>query len=189
MKSIILASASPRRKQLLELAQIKFEVAIADTDEIFNLNLTPEEIATELAFAKADTINRKMVTNSDDYVIIGADTVVVCYGKILAKPQDATEAFGMLTMLSGKSHDVITGVCLLSANKKKIFASKTIVTFLELSKGQKEFYINTYKPFDKAGGYAIQEWIGLVGIEKIAGDYYNVMGLPVSRLLQELALF
>ena len=189
MKKIILGSASPRRKQLLELARISFEVRAPDIEETFDHQLIPSEIAIQLATIKANAIKELVCSNDDDYTIIGADTIVECNGTILAKPLDAAGAFEMLTLLSGKTHNVITGVCLLSNNKRKTFFVNTAVTFLELTREQKEFYINQDKPFDKAGGYAIQEWIGAVGIEKINGDYYNVMGLPLSRLVKELKDF
>lgn len=189
MKKIILASASPRRKQLLELAQISFEVITSNIEEMFDHQLIPSEIAIQLATIKANAVKEKLSSINDDYTIIGADTIVECNGTILGKPVDASEAFEMLTLLSGKTHNVITGVCLLSGNKSKTFFVNTGVTFLELTREQKEFYINHDKPFDKAGGYAIQEWIGAVGIERINGDYYNVMGLPVSKLVKELKDF
>ncbi|HEY9342812.1 MAG TPA: Maf family nucleotide pyrophosphatase [Hanamia sp.] len=186
MNKIILASGSPRRKQLLEWAEISFEVMVADTDESYPENLSAAEIARHIAMNKALAIQGKLLPNYDAYTIIAADTIVVLENKIIGKPLDREDAIKILSVLSGKTHEVITGVCLLSFSKKKVFAEKTNVAFHELSLAQIEYYIDKYKPYDKAGAYAIQEWIGVVGVKSIEGDFYNVMGLPVSRVVGEL---
>ena len=188
MNKIILASGSPRRKQLLEWAEISFEVMVADTDESYPENLSAAEIARYIAMNKALAIQGKLLPDYDAYTIIAADTIVVLENKIIGKPIDREDAIKILSLLSGKTHEVITGVCLLSFSKKKVFAEKTNVAFHELSLAQIEYYIDKYKPYDKAGAYAIQEWIGVVGVKSIKGDFYNVMGLPVSRVVKELKI-
>jgi septum formation protein len=189
IKKIILASRSLRRSQLLQWAEIPFEVNIAETDESYPDQLSPAEIAMHIAFNKAMTVKIKLeVSKADRNVppILSADTIVVLGKKIIGKPSGRDEAIKTLTMLSGRTHSVITGVCILSAEKKIIFAEKTHVEFYMLSQEQIEYYVDKYKPYDKAGAYAIQEWIGVTGIRSISGDFYNVMGLPVSRVLKEL---
>lgn len=186
MKSIILASQSPRRKQLLEWAEIDFEVVVSETDESFPSDLNSSEIAIHIATEKALAVQHK--TNSNK-IILAADTIVVLENEILGKPISKTQAIETLQKLSGKKHEVITGVCLISDNKRVVFAEKTYVEFNDLTLNEIEFYINKYKPFDKAGAYAIQEWIGVVGIKKIEGDFYNVMGLPINKVYKELQNF
>lgn len=188
MIKIILASGSPRRKQLLELAQIPFEVMVSNVDEIFPAEFTPAQVAMHIAENKAVAV-QKNKTNGEAQTIIAADTVVVLENEILGKPVDREDAVKMLSKLSGKTHKVITGVCILSVEKKIIFAEETEVEFLSLAKDQIEYYVDHFKPYDKAGAYAIQEWIGAVGIKLIKGDFYNVMGLPVSRVVVELKNF
>ncbi len=183
MSKIILASQSPRRKQLLEWAEIDFDVIVSDTDESFPANLTFEEIAIHIAKQKAIKVFEDSHTTLP---IIAADTIVICNNKIFGKPLDSKEAISMLKELSGKTHQVITGVCIFHANQMNSFADSTEVTFHELTHEQICFYVDNYKPYDKAGAYAIQEWIGVVGIASIKGDFYNVMGLPVSRVVAEL---
>jgi septum formation protein len=186
MDRIILASASPRRKQLLEWAEIEFEVMPSDSDELIPDNVQVSEIPVFLASQKAAII-RKQVGGGK--IILAADTIVVLDQQLLGKPQDEADAFRMLSLLSGRTHEVITGVSLTSDKKEILFAETTRVRFHKLSPGEIEHYINNYKPYDKAGAYAIQEWIGVTGIHSIDGDFYNVMGLPVSRVLQELKSF
>ncbi len=182
MEKIILASQSPRRKALLELAEIDFEVIVADTDESFPSGLSFEETAIFIAKQKA-----LVVANiNPNRIIIGADTIVVCNNKIIGKPKDRADTVEILTQLSGNTHNVITGVFILLQNESVFFADVTTVSFHELTNEQISFYVDKYKPFDKAGGYAIQEWIGAVGIKKIDGDFYNVMGLPISRVVASL---
>jgi septum formation protein len=184
---IILASQSPRRKQLLQWAELAFEVIISHTDESYPTHLTPQEIALFIAQNKATAV-QNIIPNTDA-IIIAADTIVVINNNILGKPINAEDAINMLTTLSGNTHQVITGVVIMQHNKIVSFTDITQVEFNTLTKEQITFYIEKYKPYDKAGSYAIQEWIGVVGIKKITGDFYNVMGLPVSRVLQTLQQF
>jgi septum formation protein len=183
MQPIILASQSPRRQQLLQSAEIEFTVVVSGVEEDFDPSATPKEIAAYLAKIKAEAVAE---IKGYDTIIVAADTVVAYKNKIYNKPVDDAEAICMLQELSGNTHKVITGVCILSKDRKIVFTETTEVIFYELSQAQIEHYVKNYQPFDKAGGYAIQEWIGLVGIKEIIGDYYNVMGLPVARLLQVL---
>jgi septum formation protein len=185
MKKIILASGSPRRKQLLELAGIPFEVVISNIDESFSPEMDPFQVAKYIAEKKALSVQKTLV-NGDAYTIIAADTVVVLNHEFLGKPADRGEAIHILSKLSGKIHHVITGVCILSGSYKNVFEVKTEVEFFPLTKEKIEYYVDTYKPYDKAGAYAIQEWIGAVGIKSIKGDFYNVMGLPISGVVAEL---
>ena len=183
MTNYILASASPRRKQLLEWAEIKFEIIIADTDESYPLHLLPEEVAIHIARQKAQAVKAKITA---DHTIIAADTIVVLNNEIIGKPKDRQDAVDILSKLSGEIHKVITGVS-IAGSKDINFADVTEVEFHSLTQDQIEFYVDKYKPYDKAGAYAIQEWIGVVGIKRITGDFYNVMGLPVSRVVQALS--
>ncbi len=185
MEKIILASGSPRRKQLLELAEIPFEVIVSKIEETFPGGLSPSQAAMYIAENKAAAVQRSL-HNGNGQTIIAADTLVVLQNEILGKPGNRDEAIQILSKLSGKTHRVITGVCILSATNKTVFAEETEVAFYALTKKQIEFYVDRYQPYDKAGAYAIQEWIGAVGIKSIKGDFYNVMGLPVSRVVGEL---
>ncbi|HXR83458.1 MAG TPA: Maf family nucleotide pyrophosphatase [Hanamia sp.] len=188
MDKIILASGSPRRKQLLELAEIRFEVMVSETDETYPEDLSSSEIAIHIAENKAFGVQFNLDHQDNNYAqtIIAADTIVVLKNRIIGKPKDRGDAIQILSNLSGKKHKVITGVCILSGDKKICFAEETEVEFHSLSLSQIEYYIDHYKPYDKAGAYAIQEWIGAIGIKSIEGDFYNVMGLPVSRVVKEL---
>jgi septum formation protein len=183
MQKIILASQSPRRKQLLEWAEVPFDIVVKETDESYPDNLSINEIAVHIARNKALAIKSTVDTSMP---ILAADTIVVLDGLIIGKPKDREEAVNILSSLSGKQHQVITGVVILHNEKEIAFAETTEVLFHELSLTQIEFYVDNYKPYDKAGAYAIQEWIGVVGIKTINGDFYNVMGLPVSRVVQAL---
>jgi len=188
MEKIILASGSPRRKHLLELAEIPFEVKVSDIDESYPEGLSPAEIAIHIASNKARAIQEKIdMGKNSPLMILAADTVVVLDNEIIGKPLNRQNAIEILSRLSGRIHKVITGVCILNGFEEKIFAEETEVKFRELSLAQIEYYIDNYQPYDKAGAYAIQEWIGAVGIKSIKGDFYNVMGLPVSKVVQELA--
>lgn len=184
MKKIILASGSPRRKELLQMAGVSFEVKTIPTEETYPTGLSPSEITIHIAREKALAV-RDSISDIGDAIIIAADTIVVLGSEILGKPKDHEDAIKMLQKLSGRTHKVITGVVILSYTEIS-FSTCTEVTFLNLSLEQITWYVDQYHPFDKAGAYAIQEWIGLVGIKSINGDYYNVVGLPVSRLLLEL---
>jgi septum formation protein len=183
MNKIILASQSPRRKQLLEWAEVPFDIIVKETDESYPSDLSVEDIAVHIARNKALAVKR---SNTIAVPILAADTIVVLGNDVIGKPKDRTDAINILTRLAGKQHFVITGVVILNGDKEIAFADKTKVVFHELTKAQIEFYIDKYKPYDKAGAYAIQEWIGVVGIKSVEGDFYNVMGLPVSRVVQAL---
>jgi septum formation protein len=183
MDRIILASASPRRKQLLEWAEIPFEIIPSDDAETIPLDLLPSEVPVFLASRKAAVVRKRVDMNR---IILAADTIVLLDNEILGKPSDQADAICMLSRLSGRTHEVITGVVLTSAKKEILFSETTEVQFHKLRKLDIEHYVVNYKPYDKAGAYAIQEWIGVTGIQSITGDFYNVMGLPVSRVLQEL---
>jgi septum formation protein len=186
MKQIVLASQSPRRKQLLEWAEIPFEIIVADTDEHFPPGLTPEEVAIYIARNKALAVQRKV---QPDKTIVAADTIVVLGDNIIGKPVHREDAVSILLALSGEKHRVVTGVVLRRGDEELAFADITEVEFHTVSVDEIEFYVDKYKPYDKAGAYAIQEWIGVVGIKSINGDFYNVMGLPVSRVVQALKIF
>ena len=185
MKKIVLASKSPRRKELLELLDIEFSVEIRAVDELYSKDLNKTDVAEYLAKLKADSFSKLQ----KDQLIITADTIVLLEGKILGKPKNKNEAFQMLSSLSNKSHHVITGVCIKTSTKSTSFSTSTKVFFKALSSAEIEYYIDTYKPFDKAGSYGIQEWIGAIGISKIEGSYYNVVGLPIHELNKELKSF
>lgn len=179
---LILASNSPRRKEILSKAGFEFEIHTIPVDEDFPTNLEPEKIAAYLANKKGSVYP----TIFKNHLIITADTTVVLDHKVLNKPTDKKEAYNMLRALSGKSHQVITGVCINSPLKKITFSEITKVHFGEISDEEINYYIDQYKPFDKAGAYGIQEWIGMIGIDSIEGSYYNVMGLPIRRIYQQL---
>jgi len=185
--SIILASASPRRKELLDKAGFKFKIVTADIEETYPPSLPKEEIAEYIAeqkaIAVASTIKAKQA------IIIAADTIVLHNNIVLGKPKSKQEAFETLQHLSGTQHQVITGVCLKSDTQTALFSATTQVYFSEISNNEIEYYINNYEIMDKAGSYAIQDWIGLTKIDKIEGCYFNVMGLPVSLLYQKLLQF
>jgi septum formation protein len=185
MSSIILASQSPRRKQLLEWAEIPFEVIIQNTDESYPSSMPIVDVPVHIAKQKALAVQQ--MPPAIGKTIIAADTVVVLENNIIGKPKDEQDAIDILTSLQGQHHQVITGVVILAGNKEIAFADVTDVEFHSLTQEQINFYVSKYKPYDKAGAYAIQEWIGVVGIKAIKGDFYNVMGLPVSRVVQALA--
>ncbi|MGZ5190057.1 MAG: Maf family nucleotide pyrophosphatase [Flavisolibacter sp.] len=185
MPGIILASQSPRRKQLLEWAEIEFNIIVKPTEETYPKNLSPSDIAIHIAREKANAV----VDQTDGKIILAADTIVVLGQDIIGKPWDRAEAIAILKRLSGNHHKVITGVVIMQNGKEISFSDTTDVEFHHLTDEQIEFYVDKYQPFDKAGAYAIQEWIGVVGIKNIAGDFYNVMGLPVSRVVRELREF
>lgn len=181
---IILASNSPRRKELLSGLGIRYEVkTLPGIEESYPDTLKGEEIPVYIACEKAEAYRNAM---QPDELIITADTIVWLDGVVMGKPKDEEEARGMLRRLSGKTHQVITGVCLTGAEFQKSFTTMTDVMFAELTDEEINYYIEHYKPMDKAGSYGIQEWIGFVGVEKIKGSYFNVMGLPVQRLYKEL---
>ena len=189
MPSFILASQSPRRKTLLEWAEIPFEIIVSDIDESYPASLAIEEVPAFIAKNKALAVKEMILSTKPalaNACIIAADTVVVLDQKIIGKPSNKEQAMESLMALSGQTHKVITGVVLLYQDREICFCETTLVEFHILTLEQIEFYVDKYKPYDKAGGYAIQEWIGVVGIKKITGDFYNVMGLPVSKLVQKI---
>lgn len=185
-ETIILASQSPRRKQLLEWAEVPFDVRVSQTDERYPDGLTMEAIATHIALDKALAVQ---AAEGGSRIILAADTIVVLGNRVIGKPVDRDDAMQILQDLSGNGHQVITGVAIVKGDRRHVFADVTEVMFHDLTQEQIEYYIDKYGPYDKAGAYAIQEWIGVVGIKSIRGDFYNVMGLPVSRVLQALQLF
>jgi septum formation protein len=186
MERIILASRSPRRKQLLEWAEIPFDVIVKDTDEMYPASLPIDQVPVYIARNKALAVKEEL---SHDRLILAADTVVVLNGKVIGKPANKENAIEILSELSGQTHEVITGVVLMRDDAELAFADITEVEFHKLLPHQIEFYVEKYKPYDKAGAYAIQEWIGVVGIKRVKGDFYNVMGLPVSRVVKAILEF
>ncbi len=184
---IILASRSPRRQHLLKEIGLDFKVKIKDVEESYPKNFRKEEIVLYLCKLKASVFNTDNFENNE--LLITADTIVCLDEEVLNKPDNRDEAVKMLEKLSGQKHEVITGVCLKSKDKCKSFYVSTDVYFKKLSPEEIEFYVDNFKPYDKAGSYGIQEWIGYVGIEKINGSYFNVVGLPTSRLYEELKNF
>ena len=184
--NIILGSSSPRRNELLKSLGFDFVINPSNADEDYPLNLKGYEIPVFLAKKKASSFNG-VLTETD--LLITADTIVWCEGEIFNKPINFEEGKLMLQTLSGKMHEVFTAVCLKSANKQIIFYDATKVYFKKFTNEEIEYYLNKYKPYDKAGSYGVQEWIGYIGIEKIEGSFYNVMGLPVKKLHEELMKF
>lgn len=181
---VVLASNSPRRKQLLEQLGVNFTTRVlSGIDESYPLDLPVEEIAEYISQKKATAYCEQM---SEDELVITADTIVVCGNKVMGKPKDSEDACDMLRELSGKTHKVVTGVTITTKEKTISFSTVTEVDFAELAEAEIAYYVETYKPLDKAGAYGIQEWIGCVGVSGMKGSYYNVMGLPIFRLYQEL---
>lgn len=180
---LILASQSPRRQSLIESLGFPFEVRIKEVDEIYPSELPADQVPLFLAELKAEPLKDQLQNGE---ILITSDTVVIHQGKILGKPKNEDEAFEMLQNLSGNSHAVTTGVCMQSKTKKTRFSETTIVHFDEITFDEIRHYIHTFQPYDKAGSYGIQEWIGKIAIQKIEGCYYNVMGLPVHKLYQTL---
>ncbi|MDH6310701.1 septum formation protein [Dysgonomonas sp. PFB1-18] len=184
---IILASNSPRRKELLSGLDLSYEVkTLPDIDESYPDTLQGMDIALCIAKEKADAYSDHI---KEDTLLITADTIVVLDGKVYGKPQDESEAKQMLRDLSGKTHEVLTGVCITTKAKQKVFGVASEVRFAQLEEDEIEYYVNKYKPLDKAGAYGVQEWIGYIAVEYISGSYFNIMGLPIQRLYQELKNF
>jgi septum formation protein len=186
-RHIILASHSPRRRFLLNQTGISFTEISAEIDESFPVGLNPDQAAIYVAEKKADHF--KELLEDQKNILITADTLVVTEGQILGKPEGIKGAKEMLSALSGKMHQVVTGMCIRSREKSCSFTDWTNVYFKELTVSEIEYYLEQYKPFDKAGAYGVQEWIGYIGITRIEGSYFNVMGLPVHRLYEELGKF
>ncbi|GAB1417270.1 Maf-like protein [Bacteroidales bacterium] len=182
--NVVLASKSPRRQELLKGIGLEFSVLTKDIDESFPDHLSPMEVASYLSRVKAEAFLEEELPES--YLLIAADTVVIVGSTILNKPGDIAETIEMLRLLSGKTHTVATGICLRTAQQISVFTDFTEVDFAFLSQDEMEYYARNYRPFDKAGAYGIQEWIGFIGITGIRGSFYNVMGLPTQRLYNEL---
>ncbi|HEY8510983.1 MAG TPA: Maf family nucleotide pyrophosphatase [Cyclobacteriaceae bacterium] len=181
-RPLVLASGSPRRRQLLEQAGYVFTVRRYEADEDFAPDMPPEKVASFLAAKKASHFREGI----GDEIIITADTVVILDNQVLNKPADSVDAVRMLEALSGRTHTVMTGVCIVSREKERLFDDTTLVTFRKLTHAEIDYYVEHFKPFDKAGAYGAQDWIGLTGVEKISGSYFNVMGLPVHRVYENL---
>jgi septum formation protein len=188
---LILASQSLRRQELLRQVGLDFEVIVSNTDETFPPDLPLPQIPIYIAEQKAYAVSQAVFAKQANGCIIAADTIVYIDGQILGKPTTRTQAIDMIGLLAGKRHEVITGVCLLTenGNKKETFSVTTAVYFNPLTPAQIAFYVDTYQPYDKAGGYAIQEWIGMVGINRIEGCYFNVVGLPISEVYKRMLTF
>jgi len=180
---IILASQSPRRQELLRGLNLNFEVMVLDVDEDYPAGIVGVDIPMYLAKKKANAYQEIM---NESTMLITADTIVWHEGKVLGKPTDKQDARRTLKMLSGKTHQVITGVCISTLKRRKVFHVITEVRFSKLTDNEIDYYLENYKPYDKAGSYGVQEWIGFVGVEHITGSYFNVMGLPIQRLYTEL---
>ena len=185
--NIVLASNSPRRRELLAGLGIEFEVRVLpDIDESYPADLPVMQIAEYIAHEKASAY---LLTMKDNDLVITADTVVIIGNEVLGKPKDEEDAKRMLRLISGKTHQVVTGVCLTTTKQQRHFSVSTDVTFKNLPENEINYYITKYKPFDKAGAYGIQEWIGYVGVTSLNGSYFNVMGLPVQKLWEELKCY
>jgi septum formation protein len=186
MNGFILASQSPRRKQLLAWADIDFDVIVSEAEEDFPAEMDVQEVPVYIAQKKAIAVQEKIKLElpiHQDKWIIAADTIVVLENEIIGKPTDRADAINILQKLSGKTHRVITGVYLINDTESRNFSETTLVHFHPITLSQIEYYVDQYQPYDKAGAYGIQDWIGVIGIRGIEGDFYNVMGLPVSKLL------
>lgn len=185
-KHIILASGSPRRQELLKDLDIDFTIKVKEIDEVYPPTFKAEEITNYLAKLKANAFENLL---SENEIVITSDTIVWLNNKPLEKPKNTEQAIAMLQELSNAVHEVITSICIKSIDKEKVFYNITKVHFKELTNNEIEYYVKKYKPFDKAGGYGIQEWIGFIGVTKLEGSYFNVMGLPVHKLYEELLIF
>jgi len=188
MSKIVLASRSPRRKQLLEWAEIEFDIISRETGETWPEGMSVEEIPVHIAREKAEVVRQLDIFGryEKNVPVLAADTIVVLDDQVLGKPIDREHAVSMLKGLSGKTHKVVTGVVISSGATEVAFADITEVDFHTIADEDIEYYVDKYRPYDKAGSYAIQEWIGVIGIKAVRGDFYNVMGLPVSRVVQAL---
>ena len=185
--NIILASKSPRRQELLKGIGVEFSILTKDVDESYSRNISVFDVAPFLSLKKAKAFEESELPKN--YLVITADTIVVVNDKILGKPVDAEDATNMLRLISGKKHSVITRVTIRTAEKIKTFSVTSKVSFDVLDEDEIEYYVSEYKPFDKAGSYGIQEWIGYIGVKNVEGSYFNVMGLPTYKLYQMLKCF
>ena len=185
--NIVLASKSPRRQELLKGIGVEFSVLTKDVDESYSKNISVFDVAPFLSLKKAKAFEESELP--ENYLVITADTIVVVDDKILGKPVDAEDATNMLRLISGKKHSVITGVTIRTAKRIKTFSVTSKVSFDVLDEDEIEYYVSEFKPFDKAGSYGIQEWIGYIGVNNVEGSYFNVMGLPTHKLYQMLKFF
>lgn len=185
--NIILASKSPRRQELLKGIGLNFNVLTKEVDESFSKNIPVFDVAPFLSLKKAKAFDESELP--ENYMVITADTVVIVDDSILGKPKDEDDARKMLRLLSGKKHSVVTGVTIYTSEKTKTFSVTSKVSFDVLDDDEIEYYVNNYKPFDKAGSYGVQEWIGYIGVNSVEGSYFNVMGLPTQKLYQMLKRF
>ncbi|MFN0049554.1 MAG: Maf family nucleotide pyrophosphatase [Cytophagales bacterium] len=183
--TLLLASGSPRRKEILQLAGFAFEVQTKDIDEVYPPEMALEQVPAYLAKVKASAFEAE----ARHKIVLTSDTVVIVENKIFGKPDNADHAFEMLKTISGTMHEVVSGVCIRFQNKEVIFSDISRVYFKSFTDNEINYYIENYKPFDKAGAYGVQEWIGMIGIEKIEGSFYNVMGLPIHLVYKELMNF
>ena len=187
MKKIILASGSPRRKDLMSGLDLDFEIdTLNNFKESVDLSMDPREVPVNMSVGKSHGYHRAL---SEDEVLVTADTVVIIESKVLGKPHSREEAAAMLRLLSGRTHEVVTAVTIRDIDREETFSDSTLVTFGDLSDADIDYYVDKYRPFDKAGAYGVQEWIGYVGIERIEGSFYNVMGFPVHRVCKVLNSF
>jgi septum formation protein len=185
--NLLLGSKSPRRQDLLKALGLHYTLVDIDVDEIYPAHLQGADIARYLCELKADAYDHAFL--KEDSILVTADTIVWLEGKYIGKPAGKEEAIEMLKQLSGKQHSVFSGICLKSTKRKIVFHAHTLVTFRELARDEIEYYVNHHKPFDKAGSYGIQDWIGYIGITGIEGCYYNVMGFPVEMFYEQLTKF
>lgn len=184
--NVILASGSPRRQQFLKDLDLNFTIKLKEVEEVYPDNLNGTEITDFLAELKAGALKNEL---NDSDLLITADTIVLLNGKVLGKPKDRNDAIKMLVKLSGKAHEVASSISLTTKSKQTTFNDITTVHFKELTTEEIDFYVSTFKPFDKAGAYGIQEWLGFIAIEKLEGSYYNVMGFPVHKFYKEIMSF
>ena len=185
---LVLASGSPRRREIFKILGFDFQIVTKETEEVYPETLEAEKVSEYLAVLKAAAFEKEI--NADEkLIVITADTTVIIDGKIIGKPKDRNDAINILKTLAGKKHTVCSGVCIKNSKKQKVFTALTDVWFKELSDEEIEFYVDNFKPFDKAGAYAVQEWIGAAAISRIEGSYYNVVGLPSKMLYVELEDF
>ncbi|MBP5501539.1 MAG: septum formation protein Maf [Bacteroidales bacterium] len=187
--NIILASQSPRRREILKMLGVDFKVVVKDTDETFPPELQGGAIPEHIAVLKASAFDSDLQSLPDSTIIIASDTIVYIDNKVIGKPKGREDAIKMLKTLSGRCHQVLTGVCIKTKDRQRSFFAESKVWFRELSDDEITYYVDNYQPFDKAGAYAVQEWIGAAAIAKIEGSYYNVMGLPSQMLYNELLKF
>lgn len=184
-RNIILASGSPRRRELLQMMGLQFAVMTKPTNEIYPDTLPVEQVSEYLSRLKAAAFADEVMADRK-MIVIASDTTVAVDGEILGKPKDRADAIAMLSKLSGKSHSVFSGVCIMTADKTESFTARTDVWFRHMTDSEIEFYVDNYKPYDKAGAYAVQEWIGAAAISRMEGSYYNVVGLPTQMLYVKL---